>query len=210
MAEARARKVAAARSLDADPAKTVLFIDGIHRFNKAQQDAVLPYVEDGTVTLIGATTENPSFEVIGPLLSRSRVFTLKALDETRIANLVRRALTDTDHGLGALNVRMDDDAVEALAASVGGDARIALNALEAAVMSVTPSAPTAPVTSTASPTEADPMSVPEPVEGRPPGASSPTDSPTTNADPPLDTVGAVRERPRQRPEELDADPVLVP
>ena len=128
MAEARARR----------PERTVLFIDEIHRFNKAQQDAVLPFVEDGTVTLIGATTENPSFEVIGPLLSRSRVFTLKALDEPQLGTLVRRALEDTENGLGNLNADMDDEAVEALAASVGGDARIALNALEAAVMSVTP------------------------------------------------------------------------
>jgi putative ATPase len=120
--------------------RTILFIDEIHRFNKAQQDAVLPYVEDGTVTLIGATTENPSFEVIGPLLSRSRVFTLNALDDEQIAALVRRALTDTERGLGGLGVEMDDEAVEALAASVGGDARIALNALEAAVLSVTPDA----------------------------------------------------------------------
>src|SRR5581483_5805489 len=138
MAEARARKQAAAQDPDAPPAKTVLFIDEIHRFNKAQQDAVLPYVEDGTVTLIGATTENPSFEVIGPLLSRSRVFTLKALDETQLAGIVTRALTDPERGLGSLNVTMDDEAVEALAASVGGDARIALNALEAAVVSVRP------------------------------------------------------------------------
>jgi putative ATPase len=121
-------------------ARTILFIDEIHRFNKAQQDAVLPYVEDGTITLIGATTENPSFEVIGPLLSRSRVFTLKALDEPQLAELIRRALTDPDHGLGDLNVEIDDEAVEALAASVGGDARIALNALEAAAMSVAPAA----------------------------------------------------------------------
>ncbi len=128
VAEARARK----------PEQTVLFIDEIHRFNKAQQDAVLPVVEDGTVTLIGATTENPSFEVIGPLLSRSRVFALRSLDDADLARLIRRALADTERGLGGLNVEMDDDAVEALAASVGGDARIALNALEAAVMSVAP------------------------------------------------------------------------
>jgi putative ATPase len=120
-------------------ARTILFIDEIHRFNKAQQDAVLPYVEDGTITLIGATTENPSFEVIGPLLSRSRVFTLKALDEPQLAELIRRAIADPDRGLGDLHVEIDDEAVEALAASVGGDARIALNALEAAAMSVPPS-----------------------------------------------------------------------
>ena len=128
VAEARTRK----------PEATVLFIDEIHRFNKAQQDAVLPVVEDGTVTLIGATTENPSFEVIGPLLSRSRVFALRSLDEADLARLIRRALQDGEGGLGALHVEMDDEAIEALAASVGGDARIALNALEAAVMSVQP------------------------------------------------------------------------
>jgi len=116
--------------------RTILFIDEIHRFNKAQQDAVLPYVEDGTITLIGATTENPSFEVIGPLLSRCRVFTLKALDEPQLAQLLRRALQDPERGLGDLNVEADDEAIQALAASVGGDARIALNALEAAVLSV--------------------------------------------------------------------------
>jgi putative ATPase len=125
--------------------RTILFIDEIHRFNKAQQDAVLPYVEDGTVTLIGATTENPSFEVIGPLLSRSRVFTLKALDEPQLAELLRRALSDPDRGLGHLNVQVDDDAIEALAASAGGDARIALNALEAAVMSVAPATGSLPL-----------------------------------------------------------------
>ena len=128
VAEARARK----------PAQTVLFIDEIHRFNKAQQDAVLPVVEDGTVTLIGATTENPSFEVIGPLLSRSRVFALRALEPGDLQRLVRRALEDDERGLGGLTIEMDDEAIEALAASVGGDARIALNALEAAVMSVAP------------------------------------------------------------------------
>ncbi len=130
VAEARGRR----------PQKTILFIDEIHRFNKAQQDAVLPFVEDGTVTLIGATTENPSFEVIGPLLSRSRVFALHGLDEAAIAELVRRALTDHERGIGGLHPVMDDEAVEALAASVGGDARIALNALEAAAMSVAPDA----------------------------------------------------------------------
>ncbi len=128
MVEARARQ----------PQRTVLFIDEIHRFNKAQQDAVLPTVEDGTVTLIGATTENPSFEVIGPLLSRSRVFTLRSLEETQIEDLVRRAATEPERGLGALNVVLEDEAAEALAASVGGDARTSLNALEAAAMSVQP------------------------------------------------------------------------
>ena len=114
--------------------RTVLFIDEIHRFNKAQQDAILPYVEDGTVTLIGATTENPSFEVIGPLLSRCRVFTLHALSPEEIELVVRRALAD-DEGLVAQRVEVDDEAIQALASAVGGDARIALNALEMAAAS---------------------------------------------------------------------------
>jgi putative ATPase len=147
VAEARAMRRAGASGPSAaeDGIKpTILFIDEIHRFNKAQQDAVLPYVEDGTITLIGATTENPSFEVIGPLLSRSRVFTLKALTEEEIEALLRRALDDGERGLGELNIDIEDDAIEALAASVGGDARIALNALEAAVMSVAPTGPGSP------------------------------------------------------------------
>jgi putative ATPase len=128
------RVVAEARDrLRAGRGRTVLFIDEIHRFNKAQQDAILPFVEDGTITLIGATTENPSFEVIGPLLSRSRVFALKQLDPESIERILRRALEDAEHGLGAAGAAIDDDAIAALAASVGGDARIALNALEASV-----------------------------------------------------------------------------
>ncbi|MCH8995200.1 MAG: replication-associated recombination protein A [Chloroflexi bacterium] len=125
------------RTLEEWPAgRTILFIDEIHRFNKAQQDAVLPYVEDGTITLIGATTENPSFEVIGPLLSRCRVFTLHALTPEQVQLLLRRAMADEERGLpGTANgkpVKVDDDAIEALSAAVGGDARIALNALEMA------------------------------------------------------------------------------
>ena len=122
-----------------DGLATILFIDEIHRFNKNQQDAVLPFVEDGTVTLIGATTENPSFEVIGPLLSRCRVFPLQALEREQIATLLRRAIDDKERGLsakeGTSNVAFDDDAIEALSESVGGDARIALNALEMAAAS---------------------------------------------------------------------------
>ncbi len=155
------RVVAEAR--DRRPARTILFIDEIHRFNKAQQDAVLPYVEDGTVTLIGATTENPSFEVIGPLLSRCRVFTLKALDEPQLAELLQRAASDPERGLGDLGVEVEPEALAALAASVGGDARIALNALEAAVMSVAP----APQPSTTRAAKTTHESVrPEPVAGR--------------------------------------------
>jgi putative ATPase len=105
--------------------RTVLFIDEIHRFNKAQQDAILPHVEDGTVTLIGATTENPSFEVIAPLLSRSRVFRLEQLDRKELRQVVER-------GLAELAARIDDDAMEALLEGARGDARIALNGLEAA------------------------------------------------------------------------------
>jgi putative ATPase len=117
-------------------ARTVLFIDEIHRFNKSQQDAVLPYVEDGTVTLIGATTENPSFQVISPLLSRSRVYRLEPLSPESVEALLRRALADRERGLGGTKVEIDDDTLRALATVAGGDARIALNALELAVQSV--------------------------------------------------------------------------
>jgi putative ATPase len=113
--------------------RTVLFVDEIHRFNKGQQDAVLPYVEDGTITLIGATTENPSFEVNSALLSRSRVFVLHALSDDEVASLVRRALGDRERGLGNEPVDLDDDALEALARLANGDARVALGTLEFAV-----------------------------------------------------------------------------
>ncbi len=122
VAEAQTRKKIGQRS--------VLFIDEIHRFNKAQQDAVLPYVEDGTVTLIGATTENPSFEVNSALLSRARVFVLKQLDDEEIATIVDRALNDEEHGVAALRVELDPDARETLIGYANGDARTALNALE--------------------------------------------------------------------------------
>ena len=118
--------------------RTVLFIDEIHRFNKAQQDAILPYVEDGTITLIGATTENPSFEVIAPLLSRSRVFTLNALTNDQVGVLVNRALEDSERGLAKLKVEVDEDALKHLVAMANGDARIALNALELAAMTTKP------------------------------------------------------------------------
>ena len=111
---------------------TVLFVDEIHRLNKGQQDAFLPHVERGTVTLIGATTENPSFEVIGALLSRVRVFVLEPLTAEDIASLVDRALTDGDRGLGALKLTLDADARAMLAAEADGDARRALTVLEAA------------------------------------------------------------------------------
>ena len=109
---------------------TVLFIDEIHRFNKGQQDAVLPYVENGTVTLIGATTENPSFEVNSALLSRSRVFVLHALRDEDIGLLIDRALSDNDRGLGSMNVQLAPDAREALINLSNGDARVALGTLE--------------------------------------------------------------------------------
>jgi putative ATPase len=112
--------------------RTILFIDEIHRFNKAQQDVVLPHVEDGTITLIGATTENPSFEVIGPLLSRSRVFRMEPHTPEQVEGILRSALADEERGLGAMKASIDDDTLRALASVTGGDARIALNALELA------------------------------------------------------------------------------
>jgi len=111
---------------------TILFADEIHRFNKAQQDAFLPHVEAGTITLIGATTENPSFEIIGALLSRVRVFVLRPLAPADVEGLVRRALGDAERGLGALGLTADDDAIALLAAESDGDARRALTVLEAA------------------------------------------------------------------------------
>ncbi|MCX5990886.1 MAG: replication-associated recombination protein A [Chloroflexi bacterium] len=118
--------------------RTILFIDEIHRFNKAQQDAILPYVEDGTITLIGATTENPSFEVISPLLSRCRVFTLNMLTDEQVGIIVKWALEDEERGLGKLKVEVDADAMEHLIAMSNGDGRIALNALELATLATQP------------------------------------------------------------------------
>lgn len=112
--------------------RTVVFIDEIHRFNRAQQDVVLPHVEEGTFTLIGATTENPSFEVVAPLLSRVRVVRLQPLDEQAIRELVERALRNVERGLGHLGLTMDESAVTWLARSANGDARAALAALEIA------------------------------------------------------------------------------
>ncbi|MCR4434371.1 MAG: replication-associated recombination protein A [Clostridiales bacterium] len=114
--------------------RTVLFIDEIHRFNKAQQDALLPYVENGTIVLIGATTENPFFEVNKALISRSSVFMLKPLAEEDIIKIIKNALADKERGLGNHDILMDDAALRHLAAICGGDARIALNALEIAVI----------------------------------------------------------------------------
>jgi putative ATPase len=112
--------------------RTILFIDEIHRFNRAQQDAILPHVEDGTVTLIGATTENPSFEVNSPLLSRSRVIVLSALDDDAIRALIVRALADRERGLGDDNLTIEPDALDLLVNLANGDARFALNTLELA------------------------------------------------------------------------------
>jgi putative ATPase len=126
----RRRKVAGQR--------TILFIDEIHRFNKTQQDVILPYVENGVVTLIGATTENPSFEVISALLSRCRVFTLNSLTDDEVSVIVERAIKDEERGLGKLKVELDKDASEHLILMSNGDARVALNALEIAAQATMP------------------------------------------------------------------------
>jgi len=123
--------------LDADRARqygtrTIVFVDEIHRFNKAQQDAFLPYVEKGSIRLIGATTENPSFEIISALLSRSRVYVLKQLTEDQLVVLLRRALSDAERGLGSLHLDATDDALKKIAAYSSGDARSACNVLEVA------------------------------------------------------------------------------
>lgn len=120
--------------------KTVLFIDEIHRFNKAQQDALLPSVENGSIVLIGATTENPYFEVNKALISRSSVFMLKPLDEDAVSKILKRALTDSEFGLGQYNISIDQPAMDHLVAISGGDARRALNALELAVLTTRPDA----------------------------------------------------------------------
>jgi putative ATPase len=115
--------------------RTIVFVDEIHRFNKAQQDAFLPRVESGDIVLIGATTENPSFEVNAALLSRSKVFVLKPLDEAAIVSILRRTLTDIEHGLGKQNPEADDEALRAIARFANGDARAALNLLQLTVSS---------------------------------------------------------------------------
>lgn len=118
--------------------QTILFVDEIHRFNKAQQDAFLPHVEDGTIILIGATTENPSFEVISPLLSRTKVFVLNPLKEEELEIVLRRALSDKDRGLGNYRANIDPIALKYIAGMADGDARRALNTLELAVMTTAP------------------------------------------------------------------------
>ena len=117
--------------------KTILFVDEIHRFNKSQQDVILPHVEDGTVTFIGATTENPSFEVNAPLLSRCRVFALQNLAAEEVEKIVRRALTEPQRGLGDLGLELEQPALEHLVDIANGDARVALNALETAAFGTT-------------------------------------------------------------------------
>ena len=114
--------------------KTILFVDEIHRFNKGQQDYLLPFVEDGTLILIGATTENPYFEVNGALISRSSIFELKPLEKEDIRRLIMRALTDEERGMGSYHAIIDEDALEFLADICGGDARNALNAIELGVL----------------------------------------------------------------------------
>lgn len=114
--------------------RTILFVDEIHRFNKGQQDYLLPFVEDGTITLIGATTENPYFEVNGALLSRSIIFELKGLEKEDIKTLLKRALTDMEKGMGAYDAEAEEEALDFLADIAGGDARSALNALELGVL----------------------------------------------------------------------------
>lgn len=132
-AEARQRLGMSAQS-------TILFVDEIHRFNKAQQDVILPYVEDGTLVLIGATTENPSFEVVSPLLSRARVFALEALTDEQVKRIAQTAAADAERGLGALQPRLDEQSLNALVNLANGDARTALNALELAVSAAAPDA----------------------------------------------------------------------
>ncbi len=118
--------------------RTILFVDEIHRFNKAQQDAFLPHVERGTIILIGATTENPSFEVISPLLSRTKVFTLQSLKEEEIELILNRALTDKDRGLGKYQTAIEPEVIKGICQLANGDARAALNTLEMLVLTTSP------------------------------------------------------------------------
>ena len=124
----------AQQALGAYGRKTILFIDEIHRFNKGQQDYLLPFVEDGTVMLVGATTENPYFEVNSALLSRSVIFELKALDKEAVLTLMRRAVSDTEKGMGNYGAVLEEDAAQFLADMAGGDARAALNAVELGIL----------------------------------------------------------------------------
>jgi putative ATPase len=137
VADVRKAIEAAKERLGQQGRRTVLFLDEIHRFNKSQQDALLPAVENGWIVLVGATTENPSFEVNSPLMSRSLLFRLEALSEQEILGLMERALDDDDKGLGRLGLEAEPDALQHIARGVGGDARAALNALEAAATMAT-------------------------------------------------------------------------
>jgi putative ATPase len=128
----------AKKRLKSSGQRTILFVDEIHRFNKAQQDAVLPFVENGTVTFIGATTENPSFEVISPLLSRCRVFRLNLLSDEDVRLIVERAIKDAERGLGEFHVAISEEALRHLVTMSNGDARVALNALEMATFATVP------------------------------------------------------------------------
>jgi len=130
--EIRAAVARAQEERDLRGRQTILFVDEVHRFNKSQQDAFLPYVEDGTVILIGATTENPSFELNNALLSRCRVYVLRSLEHDDIVDVVQRALADSERGLGDRHLSIADDALELLATAADGDARKALNLLEIA------------------------------------------------------------------------------
>jgi putative ATPase len=140
VAEIRKAFEAARQRRKASGKRTILFVDEIHRFNKAQQDALLPHVEDGTITLIGATTENPYFEVNTPLISRSRIFRFEALKEADIRDLMRRALQDEERGLGQYHATLDPEAEEHLLLVGNGDARSTLGALETAVQAAEPDA----------------------------------------------------------------------
>jgi putative ATPase len=130
----------AKKRLKSSGQRTILFVDEIHRFNKAQQDAILPFVENGTVTFIGATTENPSFEVIAPLLSRCRVFRLNALSDEEVRLVVERAVKDVERGLGKFQISMNEETLHHLVTMSNGDARVALNALEMATFATLPDA----------------------------------------------------------------------
>ena len=130
----------AKKRLKSSGQRTILFVDEIHRFNKAQQDAVLPFVENGIVTFIGATTENPSFEVIAPLLSRCRVFRLNLLSDEEVRLIVERAIKDGERGLGKFQITISEEALRHLVTMSNGDARVALNALEMAAFATLPDA----------------------------------------------------------------------
>ena len=146
--------------------RTLLFVDEIHRFNKAQQDAFLPHVEGGTVILVGATTENPSFEVNSALLSRVKVYVLHPLEVADIVTILRRALTDADRGLGARRVDADEAALTAIATYANGDARIALNLLEQAVVALTRSPAAAGADGTSHPPRLDAAALADLIERR--------------------------------------------